>query len=115
VTVSGAWNSPSFRKHAFRFFGRPFLIAIAMSCFVLLFWHFRLGSSSPGLPILARANLPYWGSVFLILFFLLPSAAALFVIRKLAKKSGRHGIAWYEYLDLPEEEPDKWEGKGGQT
>jgi hypothetical protein len=66
---------------------RPFLIAIAMSGFSLLFWHFRLGTRSPGLLRLANANLPYWGSVFLIVFFLFPFAAALFFVRKTAEKA----------------------------
>jgi hypothetical protein len=78
-----------------------------MACFALLFWHFRLGISSPGLRRLASINLPYWGSVFLIVFFLFPSAAALFFIRKTAVKAAKHGITWYDYLDLSDQEDSR--------
>jgi hypothetical protein len=84
-----------------------------MACFALLFWHFSLGKSSPGLLSLARVNLPYGGSVFLIVFFLFPSAAALLFIGKTTKKAQQHGITWYEWFDLPHEERIKREGKSG--
>jgi hypothetical protein len=108
-------NSAAFRRYAFRFFIRPFLLTIAMCCFALFVWHIRLGSSSPGLLALAGLNLPYWGSVFFILFFVLPCAAALFFIAKTTRKARPYGIPWYEYLDLPREEREKLEGEIGKT
>jgi hypothetical protein len=106
-TVEKALRSRSFRRYAFRFFGRPFLISIALPCFVVVFWHILLGRKSPGLVVISEIVLRFWAELSLVVVFLVPSTMALFFIRKTAKRARLHGLTWYEFLDLSPEERNK--------
>ena len=97
-------SAAGFWRQVFRLFGVPLLCAIVVSCGVVLIGDWRLGPKSPGIIAIARASLGYHIPLIFIVFFVVPSIRTLFVIRRLAALARRHGLRWYEFLDLPEEE-----------
>jgi hypothetical protein len=110
IVVSGIARSSSaaaFRRHAFRLFGMPFVVAVAACCAVILIGYFRLGTKFPGIIELALSSLRYWTPLLFIVFFIFPSIRALLLVRRLTLKARAHGMRWYEYLDLSPDERNR--------